>query len=249
MIQGYDLTDLKNSIELIQRRDWYRTVAMSDSYPILDNDRIKRIEATTGAGDLTYTLPTLADNPDRVIEVFKTDHSAGNIIVDGEGAETINGLATVKTNLRYSGFRLKAQSSEWHCELIRNEKCYYAGTNYNGVALDVTGTNFTKVAAATRFYPYQMLDGSYMLRFNIIGTISAAVNTITLTIAPLACIAWYSYQPIYVDVFESGVGNRTVIAHRAVPWGSTIAVIADGNFDYIHLAGDLPITAKPTWAD
>lgn len=51
-------------------------------------------EVTTGASDRTATLPTLADNLGRKITIHKIDSGAGAIILDGEGAETIEGDTT-----------------------------------------------------------------------------------------------------------------------------------------------------------
>ena len=62
------------------------------SYAILDNDGYETIIATHGAATymMTVTLPTLADNKGRCINVYNVN--TGMVKIDGENAETINGL-------------------------------------------------------------------------------------------------------------------------------------------------------------
>lgn len=68
--------------------------AVSTNYTVLDGDGYRYIHVTTGASDTTITLPTAADNTDRVISVRKVDSGAGLVTLDGEGSETIDGSTT-----------------------------------------------------------------------------------------------------------------------------------------------------------
>ena len=61
----------------------------SDNYTITDIDGYDLILVTTGADARTITLPTVADNTDRIIKVMKADSGAGKVVLDGEGAEAI----------------------------------------------------------------------------------------------------------------------------------------------------------------
>ncbi len=83
------------------------------SYTILDDDA-NVFEVTTAASNRTLTLPTLADNPGRVIEFHKADSGAGVLIVDGEGAETINGAATIQLPSQYNRLIVRAGAATWH---------------------------------------------------------------------------------------------------------------------------------------
>jgi hypothetical protein len=89
------------------------TVAKSADYIVLDDDRVLHIEVTTGATDKIITLPTLADNLDRVLHITKVDAGAGEVIIDGEGTETIAGDLTKTIAYQYTTAQLKAGSSEW----------------------------------------------------------------------------------------------------------------------------------------
>ena len=87
--------------------------AKSADYTILD-DNLNVYEVTTGAVDRTFELPTLAANAGRVIEIHKVDSGAGKVTVDGEGAETIDGAASVVLPSQYNYIRVRAGAAGWH---------------------------------------------------------------------------------------------------------------------------------------
>ena len=83
-------------------------LAKSAGYTITDTD--PDIIVMYGAG--TIVLPTVADNSGRIIRVFNTNASA--IVVDGEGAEPINGVATKSTSGQYASLTLLGYDTGWH---------------------------------------------------------------------------------------------------------------------------------------
>ena len=85
----------------------------SDNYTITDIDGYDLILVTTGADDRTITLPTVADNTDRIIKVMKADSGAGKVILDGEGAETINGDTVRHLVSQYNYVEVVSDGSEW----------------------------------------------------------------------------------------------------------------------------------------
>jgi len=91
----------------------WNTVKVSANYTVLDTDEYLHLEVTTGASNITITLPTLADNADRVLFVTKIDSGAGTVIVDGEDTETINGDTTLVILFQYSNAQIKAGTDEW----------------------------------------------------------------------------------------------------------------------------------------
>ena len=84
-----------------------------DDYAILDDDKFDAILVTTGGSDRTITLPTVAANDERKIVIAKVDAGAGKVIVDGEGAETINGFPTVTLSVQYQHVTVQAGATEW----------------------------------------------------------------------------------------------------------------------------------------
>lgn len=98
--------------------------AKSADYTITDTDNLSTILMTTGATNRTVTLPTAADNANRLITVKKVDDGSGYLTLDGEGAETVEGQANLRFEIQYSGCTVVCDGTEWHvvetigCELL-----------------------------------------------------------------------------------------------------------------------------------
>lgn len=86
-------------------------IAKAINYTAVDRDFVL---VTTGASDKTITLPAVASSTDVVIEVKKVDSGVGDVIVDGDGAETIDGAATKVLNGQYTSLTLHCDGSTWH---------------------------------------------------------------------------------------------------------------------------------------
>jgi len=85
------------------------------AYTILDNDGYRTIVTdTTMTAARTVTLPTAADNTDRIITIKKTDSGAFTLTVDGEGAETIDGAATMLLSSQYDSITVQSNGTNWH---------------------------------------------------------------------------------------------------------------------------------------
>lgn len=84
-----------------------------ENYTITDTDGFTIIAVTTGASDRTVTLPTLADNQGRILTFVKVDDGAGELVIDGEGAETIEGFASLYIGRRYGFLTVYADSASW----------------------------------------------------------------------------------------------------------------------------------------
>lgn len=250
MIEGWDKTDLKNSIENIQKKDWFLSSAINTNYTILDNDKIKTLFVTTGSVNITITLPTAAENINRVLEIVKVDSANYYYMrIDGEGAETINGRAYVDVYAQYQGLRIKSDGTGWIIlDYIRPyQKTYLYGNTYNGVLLDVTGANWTTHDG--KFIPYQTIDGEFWLRFAIKGVGGGAAGTsLALTITGINIPGVFA---CYARVLST---NNWIVSHITGAVITLDAVPAMAN-DQVVVSGDTPIAApnygsvKPTWMD
>jgi hypothetical protein len=69
---------------------------------------------TTGASDKTVTLPAVASSTDAVIEIKKVDAGAGNVIIDGNLSETIDGATTQTITAQYTSITVHCDGSTWH---------------------------------------------------------------------------------------------------------------------------------------
>ena len=86
----------------------------SGDYTVTDTDGYKHILVTTGASTRTITLPTAADNTDRMLVIKKVDSGAGFVTIDGEGSETIDGAASYSLMLQYESVTLVCNGSAWY---------------------------------------------------------------------------------------------------------------------------------------
>ena len=82
----------------------------SSDLTVYTNDGISVIEVTTGAIDVDISLPPVADNTGRLIEVSKIDAGAGEVTFTG----TINGDGAFIISFQYSNARLYCNGTEWH---------------------------------------------------------------------------------------------------------------------------------------
>lgn len=106
---GSDFVDIKMpEIDLIRGH-----MDKSADYTILDDDE-NVVLVTTGVSTATITLPTAADNANRVITAKKVDSGVGDLIVDGEGAETIDGETTITVHGKYGLWTGFCDGTEWH---------------------------------------------------------------------------------------------------------------------------------------
>ena len=83
------------------------------NYTITDTDPDIVVVGVISAHAI-ITLPTAADNTGRIITVIiDGEPGAYNVIVNGEGAETINGAATKTNSVIYSYLRLLCNGTGW----------------------------------------------------------------------------------------------------------------------------------------
>ena len=88
-------------------------VVSSTNYTILDNDAYTTILVTTGNSDRTITLPTATDNQFRLLCIGKADTGSGKVIIDGEGAELVNGAATYDLLKQFDFTWVTSTGTEW----------------------------------------------------------------------------------------------------------------------------------------
>lgn len=83
------------------------------SYTILDDDNLSVIFCSS-ANNITLTLPTVADNTNRVLVFIKNSAAdTGTVTIDGEDAETINGAASYSMAQRYDAVALISNGTYW----------------------------------------------------------------------------------------------------------------------------------------
>ena len=81
-------------------------------YTILDDDGYDIVMVDSRGGNVTITLPTLAANQSRQITVI-AQYLGGQITVDGEGAEKIDGIAAVVLQSKDDFVTVVGTATEW----------------------------------------------------------------------------------------------------------------------------------------
>lgn len=114
-----------NNKALLTPKSWRKQtggstkIISATSYTILDDDGIDTVilASTALTGTVMTVLPTAADNVDRRIKVRTLNaHGTYQMVVDGEGAETINGYADWRMNGIYQRVDLVCTGTEWVVE-------------------------------------------------------------------------------------------------------------------------------------
>lgn len=239
----YALDQVESKIDQTEKKDGYTSESVTADFIITDGDKLKTIYVTTAASVITVTLPAIANNLNRIIEIIKIDTGSGSITVDGNAAETINGRATYdRIGAQYHGLRIKCLSTGWIIEdwIAPAWKRYTAGVTYNGVTLNVTGTNMT--VSHGYFIPYQLITGQWRMKIDFYGTVSVPFTQIYINVVG---ILFTQLQNIMT--FEVSVGTWT--RGYAINATNQMYMSTGGATSSVGMGGDVELASKPTWAD
>lgn len=226
----------------------------SASYTILDADA-NWFDVTTGAGDDTLTLPTLADNQDREITIVKVDAGAGVIILDGEGAETIEGNTSYTLVGQYDKVTVRGSAATWlvvstveRAGIIKQ----FGNTSAPAGYLACDGSAISRTTYATLFAAISTVWG--------VGDGSTTFNVPDMRGAFLRGTGSHGSENMAdgndfagpaVGAFEDDQlqGHRQVVATRAVSGGAGGLTMADdGVFDTLGSATGVTTTDLNTQA-
>lgn len=233
----------------------FDTLSKSADYTITDSDDAKIVLVTTGASDVTITLPTVADNTDRYIIIKKVDSGAGKVIVDGEGSEEIDGNTSFDLNSQYDFMEILSDGTAWNIVRLPLSPTsmsaadatklgyyqYIGGSTYNSVTISITGDDSFSLTRAT-LIPYIMADGTWRLKFNIEGSTSYANR---------------GYVDIVGIVFKNGI-NQAVSTYgttTSYQYGSALALSNTNRIETSlidtalnrSISGDVELNEAPTW--
>ncbi len=123
-------------------------------------------------------------------------------------------------------------------------KQYLHGTTYNGgIAPTVTCSQAGFAVTRAVFIPYQLQDGIWRLRFNLLCSFtSATITSLTVSINGITTI---SIQQVILSNFNNSTTNYGYF----VASGNTITFVGSGLAETgIKSFGDIELSSKPTWA-
>lgn len=111
----------------------------SSSYQILDDDDLGTILGTVGG--ITITLPTASGNPNRRI-IITNVASSGTVTIDGEGAETIDGVASIALEGQYDSTTVVCDGTSWTSINNKLKTSYEQMSNVKNYSIEaVTGAS------------------------------------------------------------------------------------------------------------
>jgi hypothetical protein len=238
-----------------------------ESYTVLDGDGYKTILVSTGASNRTPVLPTAADNAGREITFKKIDTGAGYVVIEGEGAETINGTANFTLNYQYDWVTLVCDGTAWH-SIAKNQVT-------NWMSYTPTGDWVSNTTYSGKFRRNGSdLDGQIVVQTSAAPTATALDNItlpsgLTIDVSELAdsTPSGDSYIVGQATLFDDSTGTPypgathidvaasstlTPLAHNAatVDYSAITAsnIFIFANLDQVIMRFSVPISEWVHWA-
>ncbi len=87
-------------------------VFAASPYTVLDTDQLLVVNGAGGA--ITIALPAAAGFVNRSLYVLAKSVSGGNVTINPDGAETIDGASTKVLSAAYSSCRIVSAGTEWY---------------------------------------------------------------------------------------------------------------------------------------
>jgi len=85
--------------------------AKTADYTLTASDKVISVDATSA--ETTITLPTASSIAGRCYTIKKIDSSANAVVLDGNGAETIDGAANYQINLQWQAVTVISNGTNW----------------------------------------------------------------------------------------------------------------------------------------
>ncbi|MCR4287543.1 MAG: hypothetical protein NUW09_05990 [Deltaproteobacteria bacterium] len=207
---------------------WYifpDLVSKTADYTATANDRVILCDATSAA--VTVTLPTAVGNTDKVFFIKKTDASGNSVTVDGNGAETIDGAATVVLSERYDFLVVASDNVGW--QIIGGQMANFTRNNATQTLANKTLTTPTVASFVNANHNHADAAGG--------GGIDTAAITALLGTRNDAAANGTVYQAATdIIVGVTLVANNTSRSHSTGYTGTTSSPASARAICYVHYA-------------
>lgn len=114
IVEANEVTSIVNS-DITEDRvyaiDRWSYTAVSANTTLNDAHKVVTVNATGGAR--TITLPTAVGITGKVYVIKKTDSSTNGVIIDGNGAQTIDGSTTITIDDQYDTIMIQSDGTNW----------------------------------------------------------------------------------------------------------------------------------------
>jgi hypothetical protein len=212
---------------------------VATDYTVLDTDNVRTVEVTSGGVNRTVLLPTASDNAGRVVTIKKVDLGVGNVTVDGEGAETIDGAATTTISTQNDSITVQCNGTGW----VIIERTLYISP-WTDISSDVSSGQAGWVLANAYGQAYVDFNGQWAMDIAIDASITSSSANVNVTLTgmdalfsqTLATTAAATGAAAGARVFSAGGGDST-ISQNTTAARSTVA-----------FCGKVILASRPTWA-
>ena len=159
-----ELRSLKANIARSARWEHTATAVAAATIPVTGLHKIHPVDGSAG-GSVTLTLPTVANAGDGFTLAFLKTGNTNAVIIDGNGAETIDGSADITLSATLAQVILTCNGTSWYTHSDRNmpeADLVLSGTlSVGGTSTltgAVTGGSTLSVAGATNLGPLTLRD-------------------------------------------------------------------------------------------
>ena len=166
------------------------------NYTITDGDGVTFLALSGASGDSAFTLPTLADNQDRILTLYNFE-SSYVLTIDGEGSETISGVPTIELPTENNFIKIIGTSGEWKvisedicCQLRLDTHAGYGSTDTKIVRFTNSRENFGNMFSENHSTGYNSnaegleitinKTGKYFFMFTSFGPAGASIWGLSL---------------------------------------------------------------------
>lgn len=209
----------EDEVEIINKVE-YDTYTTTANYTITDIDGYRNILCSIqNVGDITITLPTVSDNENRVIKIYK-DHNNGKVIVDGKGAEQIQDRTVEYLFSAWDYIVVRSDATQWVIESMYS--CINTGW--------ISRSDWTNVHLGTIALDYDSSSGSFIDGEVITGDTSSDSgiihnsSSITLTLRNIDNNSSVTF--INNEIITGTISSATALVNE----GSGTAKNLDSNF-------------------
>ena len=215
------------------------TGSISATGDVNENAGIDTYFCTNAAdtGDITITLPSAAGLTGREFTFIKTDSTTNNIIIDGDGSETLNGYSSITLDCQYARIKIVSDGSNWQVK-----EHFFTDKVYNTTTTGPSGWVQTKA----RVIPYRGIDGTWWAKFQFGGTFTAA-STGTWTIGSITFASGFTTHG-QAFAINPDSGGAVYISQARLTDNSTAMVINfSASAGRMSAYGDAELASKPTF--
>jgi hypothetical protein len=210
----------------------------------------RRYSVDSTSGSVTMTLPTLAATADGSMFVFYKTVAGNSMIIDGAGAETIEGSANVTVTARYTTVTIRKAGAIWQLVKATTNPDGIAGAQLADDSVDsehiAAGAVDLEHMSANSVDSDQYVDGSidpiHMAAVSVAPAANAACAILNTTTEVLLTVTDATNTAI--STTSSVAGQRVLIRAAAVAGGGSYTLAVTTGTLTINSVGETALVQR-----